>query len=524
MENHPFAGRTISVVNDLSIDEQMYLYEQTRNLKRAIRNGDSLAPWQINNPQVGAYLIFLESSTRTKESFLNAVKFHNIKTNIFDTDHSSFNKSESYADTLKMLAGYSERSIFIMRTKLEGVGRWLEVCLGQYADKMGLPAPAFLNGGDGKHEHPTQEFLDEYTFLEQNDFQREHIHLALIGDLTHGRTVHSKADGLHIFKEVEVDLIAPEELGLPEHYYQKMLDNGYKIRNFESIDAYLTQKDIAKSWYFTRLQLERMGEDILEKADRLHKSVTFNRDFLPKLPENVRFYHPLPRHKVHPTIPFWLDTLPLNGWEEQAINGYYTRIVEIGMLSGKIGEDFQGLTKEPKDYHDDFIETVPAFNKKKPEYKIGTKPVENGIVIDHIGKGNDIETIWEQISKIRKILNLNVISSSGVYRSHVDGLFKGVLSLPDLDQFGEIKMKKLSAIAPESTLNIVKDYVVQEKYRVHMPPRIYDFEDISCKNPDCISHPAHHENAITEFYRTSSNKFICKYCERIHTFEEIWNY
>jgi aspartate carbamoyltransferase len=56
-----------------------------------------------------------------------------------------------------------------------------------------------------------------------------------------------------------------------------------------------------------------------------------------------------------------------------------------------------------------------------------------------------------------------------------------------------------------------------------MPPRIYNFEEISCKNPDCISHPEHHENAMTVFYRSGDNTFSCRYCERPHAFREIWN-
>ena len=34
----------------------------------------------------------------------------------------------------------------------------------------------------------------------------------------HGRTVHSKADGLKLWNKVKVDLIAPEELAMPESY------------------------------------------------------------------------------------------------------------------------------------------------------------------------------------------------------------------------------------------------------------------------------------------------------------------
>jgi aspartate carbamoyltransferase len=96
----------------------------------------------------------------------------------------------------------------------------------------------FINAGDGKHEHPTQEMLDEFTFLEQNNWDTSSIHIALVGDLLHGRTVHSKVDGLKIFDTVRVDCIAPSEIAMPETYIHMMKTNGYEIRLFSSLDAY----------------------------------------------------------------------------------------------------------------------------------------------------------------------------------------------------------------------------------------------------------------------------------------------
>lgn len=521
--NGRFMGRSLSVINDFSLDELWYLYQNTAKLKKAVQSKEDLTPFKIDNNNVGSYLVFVEPSTRTKESFLNAVKFHNIKTNIFDAVTSSFNKKESYADTFRMLTTYSPYSLYIIRTKLEGVTRWLDYDLGLFAERMGIRKPALINGGDGKHEHPTQEILDEYSFLEQFDFRRNHIHIALVGDLFHGRTVHSKADGLRIFKEVRVDLIAPEELGMPQYYKHKMKSNGFEIREFDSIESYLAQKDIAPAWYFTRLQLERMGEDILQHAERLTDSVTFRREWIKCVPRGCKFYHPLPRNREYPTIPFFLDKTPLNGWDVQAMNGYYTRAVLIGMLGGRLGTDFESkeANKQCRKIH--YIEEVKEYQSKKKEYKIGTKPVESGIVIDHVGKGESIPMIWEHIYKARKILGLNVVSSHGVYLSHKDGKYKGVLSLPDMEQFDLIKMKKLAAIAPESTLNIIRNGLVVQKYRIHFPPKIYDFDEISCKNPDCISHPSHHENATPYFYKTEENTFICKYCDKDHDYKDIWD-
>ena len=523
MNNTKFTGRCLSVINDLSLDEQMYLYRKTKELKEATINGKKTDQFIVNDKNIGAYLVFLESSTRTKESFVNAIKFHNIKTNIFDAAHSSFNKKESYSDTFKMLTTYSKYSIFIVRSKLEGVTRWLKYSLSQLSGRLDLPMPAIINAGDGKREHPTQEILDEYTFLEKNNFNNNEIHIALIGDLNHGRTVHSKTDGLKIFKNVKVDLIAPPKLAMPEYYKNKMKQNGFDISEYDSIEKYLAQKKVAKLWYFTRLQLERMGEDDLKNASVFAESISFRNEFFDKIPEGTKFYHPLPRNREYPTIPFAIDNTTLNGYDEQAMNGYYTRTVLISMFGGQLGKDFNGSQNKTIKHPSNFIEEVNAINKTKPEYKIGTKPVVDGIVIDHIGKGENVEMIWEQIHNIRKILNLNIVSSHGVYKSHKDGKFKGVLSLPDLMQFKELQMKKLAAIAPESTLNIIKNSVVQNKFRIHMPPRIYDFQEISCKNPNCISHPTHNEKALTEFHKTSDNKFICKYCDKVHTFKEIWN-
>jgi len=524
----PFKGRSISVVNDLSIDEQRYLYRKARELKMAAQTGGDVTSFRISDLDYQVYLIFMESSTRTRESFRNAGKFLGARVNVFDAATSSFNKNESITDAVKMLFGYAGESCFILRTGLEGVCTWLDQAFTQYAQTTGKPKPSFINAGDGKHEHPTQEFLDEFSFLEQLDWDDSHIHIAMAGDLYHGRTVHSKADGLKIFHNVEVDLIAPELLSMPTEYVERMQANGFDVRLFESIEEYLSQDKVAPIWYFTRLQLERMGEAVLERAPYLRQSVTFRKDFLGRLPDGCRFYHPLPRDRNFPTIPFFLDDLPLNGWDGQSINGYWTRIIEIAMLSGRIGEDFEGEHAKPREFIDDFVHEAPAQETRKPEYKVGIKPVEEGIVIDHIATGAPIGQIWDTIDAVRKILKLDVRSSHGVYHSNRGDaagtpLYKGIISLPDIISFGEKDLKKLAAIAPGCTLNLIRHAHVAKKYRLSMPPRIYGFDEISCKNENCISYPANHEGVPPEFVRKGETTFVCKYCEREHRFRDIWD-
>ncbi|HTX72713.1 MAG TPA: aspartate carbamoyltransferase [Rectinemataceae bacterium] len=523
-----FKGRTVAVVDDLSLDEQRYLYRKARELKGAALRGEDVSAFRLDDRDYSAYLIFMEDSTRTRESFRNAAKFLGARTNVFDAATSSFNKNESIVDTVKMLFGYSADSCFIVRSKLEGVCRALEDSLGRYAALQSRDRPAFINAGDGKHEHPTQEFLDEFSFLEQLGWHDERIHLALTGDLFHGRTVHSKADGLRVFREVRVDLVAPDPLMMPSHYVERMKARGYEVRLFETLDEYLGSGKVAPIWYFTRLQLERMGEAVLEKAQALRAAVTFRKDMLGKLPDGTRFYHPLPRDRVNATNPTFLDELPLNGWDGQSANGYWTRIVLMGMVSGLLGDDFEGESPAVRNFEDDFVREAAVVSREKPEVKVGIRPVDEGIVIDHISSGAPIADIWNHIDAVRCILKLNVRSSHGVF--HNDrGTFKGIISLPEITSFGERDLKKLAAIAPGCTLNLIKGRRVVKKYRLDMPPRIYGFDQISCKNEACVSHPSHLEGVTPEFRRKgppggeAGTTFVCRYCEREHSFREIWD-
>jgi aspartate carbamoyltransferase len=144
--NLSLIGRTVATVNDLSRPEQMFLYKKARELKEAIikRDENCIKGFHLTDPQACCYLIFMEDSTRTKESFRNAAEFHGLKVNVFDCSTSSFQKSETITDTIKMLVGYSYGpSIFVVRSKLEGVCRWLEESIGDYCKKSMLAPSIF---------------------------------------------------------------------------------------------------------------------------------------------------------------------------------------------------------------------------------------------------------------------------------------------------------------------------------------------------------------------------------------------
>ena len=523
--NSVFRGRSVNVIEDFSIDERRYFFRKVSELKQAIAAGDEKKQdeFRINDPDFGIYSVFLENSTRTKESFKNAAKFHHAKVSELLTTSSSINKGESYADTFNTVTGY-QNTLFVVRSTVEGLTKWLSEETAEYTARNGLPyTPCFINAGDGKHEHPTQELLDEFTFLEDNAMSFDSIHVALVGDLYHGRTVHSKADGLKLFDSVKVDLIAPDELQMPDSYVEKMKENGFTVRSFSSIAEYLESDDISDKWYFTRPQLERMGERILQKQDVLRDSITFKKEFLSKVRPGTRFYHPLPRHKEHPTIPAWLDKTELNGWERQSINGYYCRIVLIGLLAGAFGDDYvPAAVPAPAEEADYIHEVAVDPNKVKSEYSEGVRPIRNGLVIDHISRGKTPREIRQHMNLIIKVMGLDDARGGEWISRGADGSFKGIIFRPETTELTRKELKRLAAVAPGSTLNLIRDGRVERKFRANMPPRIYNFDDLCCANEACITNPVNAEHVPAAFYRTPDGHFACAYCGRFHTFQEIW--
>lgn len=578
-------GRTIQMVHDMSVDEQLYLFERARRFKGA-RNGnaarltegtapplievtDADEPEKVGLPDSTVYLIFMEGSTRTRESFRNAATYHGVKVNEFSAQTSSFQKNETITDTMKMLAVYStQRSVFVVRSALEGVCSWLQTSLPPHAEKFGLPCPAFLNAGDGRNAHPTGELVDMFSILEHRSFDRSSVHVALVGDLCHGRLAHSKVDGLELFQKVRVDLIAPGDFEYPVEYQNKMWERGFQVRQFVSVEAYLAEAvgSIADLWYFYQPQFTRCGDLPESVLNELRTSVTFRAEWLPKLPRGAKFLQTLPRDKEHPLVPLAFDPLPLNGWEACASNAYFLDVVLLSMLFGKIGRGLPARDVAAVDHREgaisdaaipgaqgaplpDFIESCDLAQKsehrRRPDRARtgGTLPIPDGVVVDHVGVSSDSANCWAKLRMIRTIMAWSQhVGSEGVYASSKKGtqgqLMKGIMTLPNFqfDSLTVSQLKVIASIAPGCTVNTVSGSEVKHKYRLHMPDRIYNLPNIHCKNELCVSNPKNKQRDVVAyfervpFYETSALPgckaaeflFVCKYCKWPHQYENIW--
>jgi aspartate carbamoyltransferase len=176
---------------------------------------------------------------------------------------------------------------------------------------------------------------------------------------------------------------------------------------------------------------------------------------------------------------------------------------------------------------EEYITLVPpneTKTKADDTYSEGVRPIRDGLVIDHICKGDDPATIRRHMALISRVMNLDD-GKGGEWVStskQEANTYKGIIFRPGTRVLDRKDLKRLAAVAAGCTLNLIKDGQVVAKYRTHLPPRIYNFDDLSCNNEACISHPSHAEGVPARFIRTRDNRYACAYCGTVHTFKEIW--
>ena len=135
------------------------------------------------------------------------------------------------------------------------------------------------------------------------------------------------------------------------------------------------------------------------------------------------------------------------------------------------------------------------------------RPIKRGTVIDHIRGG--------QALNVLKILGIYgtteaVVSVAMNVPSKVLG-FKDIVKVEDRE-LEEKEVDRIALIAPDATINIIRDYEVIEKHRVVLPERIDGL--VRCNNPNCISNT--NEPVISKFMVNKKPvELRCVYCEHV---------
>ena len=145
------------------------------------------------------FLLFYETSTRTRSSFEVAAKLMGAHTILVQSTGSSIEKGESLLDT-----GYTVRAVGADVIVIRHPNAGAPYVMAQHLD---VPV---INAGDGLHEHPSQALLDAYTIL-RNKKTFKGLQVAIVGDIFHSRVARSACHLLSKFG-VKITLCGPPEL------------------------------------------------------------------------------------------------------------------------------------------------------------------------------------------------------------------------------------------------------------------------------------------------------------------------
>ena len=255
-------------------------------------------------------LLFFEPSTRTRMSFETAMKrLGGSVINLGPAEGSSISKGESLADTVRVIGGYADA--LVIRHPKEGSAR----LASQFS-----PVPV-LNAGDGAGHHPTQTLLDLYTIRKES--RLENLHVALVGDLKYGRTVHSLAYALSLYG-ADITLVSPPTLRMPDPIKADLSSKGTIVRETADLGEVIDNVDVL---YMTRIQRERFPDPV--EYQKVASSYRITPESLAGSQQNLIIMHPLPRvDEISPSV----DDSSHARYFQQSFYGVPVRMALLKML------------------------------------------------------------------------------------------------------------------------------------------------------------------------------------------------
>lgn len=254
--------------------------------------------------------LFYEPSTRTRLSFTSAMmELGGYVLGFSDAQNSSVSKGETCADTTKVINCFAD--IIAMRHFEEGAA---------LVSALNSKIPV-INAGDGSHAHPTQTLTDLLT-IKREIGRFDNITIGFCGDLRFGRTVHSLIKALSRYHGVNVILIAPEQLRLPDYMKHEVCDlNGIPYREVDTLEEVMPELDVL---YMTRVQKERFLDE--DDYDRVKDCFILDAEKLKTAKPEMRILHPLPRVNEISTD---VDADPRAAYFRQVENGKFVRMALI---------------------------------------------------------------------------------------------------------------------------------------------------------------------------------------------------
>ena len=316
-----FLGKHIISVDQFQRRDLNILFDAAASIRKRIRSHDR-GLTELCAGKVMASLFF-EASTRTDMSFQSAMR--RLGGDVIAVSNgvrfSSMYKGENLSDTIRATGCYSD--VIVLRHPQIGssyeAGYYLDLLNG----RIDNPTVA-ISGGDGIGEHPTQALLDIFTIFDQKK-SLDNLTITLVGDLKHGRTVHSLAKLIAYYDAsgVRLCLVAPESLAMPADITDLVEAHGIRVTQTEDLRDVIAETDVI---YWTRIQEERFadGAEYEGIKDRFIMTPTV----MARAKADAILMHPLPRKHEMGTRSDHdiLDADPRSIYFEQMENGMFVRM------------------------------------------------------------------------------------------------------------------------------------------------------------------------------------------------------
>ena len=221
--------------------------------------------------------VFFENSTRTRTTFELAAQRLSADVISLNVSTSSTSKGETLFDTLRNLEAMAA-DIFVVRHADSGAAHFIaeHVC----------PNLAIINGGDGRHAHPTQGMLDMLT-IRRHKGSFDNLSVAIVGDILHSRVARSNMLALRTLGCPDIRVIAPKTL-LPEGIEQ------YGVRVFTDMNEGLRDVDVV---IMLRLQRERMQGGLLPSEGEFYRLFGLTEQRLKLAKPDALVMHPGPMNR-----------------------------------------------------------------------------------------------------------------------------------------------------------------------------------------------------------------------------------
>ncbi|TAN46434.1 MAG: aspartate carbamoyltransferase catalytic subunit [Methylococcaceae bacterium] len=219
--------------------------------------------------------LFFENSTRTLATFELAAKRLSADVLNLNIRTSSTAKGETLLDTIRNLEAM-QVDIFVVRHAESGAAHFIA--------RHCAPHVSVINGGDGRHAHPTQAMLDMFTIRRAKGADFGRLKLAIVGDILHSRVARSQIAALKTLGAGEIRVVAPKTL-LPAQV------ESLGVVPYTDLDAGLAGVDVVM---MLRLQKERMSGAYLPSESEYFRCFGLTERRLAKAKPDAIVMHPGP--------------------------------------------------------------------------------------------------------------------------------------------------------------------------------------------------------------------------------------